>query len=202
MHAPGTRLRLPRAVAVTCTMLSLAAGAHTAAGGTLPPAPILLALSALTMLAVVVLTGRRRSTPAVAAMLAGGQFILHQALTTLSPGAHCAGPSGHLHHLDSLQLTCAGAGHSMASMAGGASLAMFAAHAVATIGTALALAKGEAAFWTMAAWLRPLLGPTTAVCHPPRIRLHPCPRVGPAIAHRHGIRLPALRGPPPATVHA
>ena len=75
--------------------------------------------------------------------------------------------------------------------------AMLAAHAVATLATALVLARGEAAVWALISWLRPLVRMLEALI------LLPAPAV-PAFTQEHlprvwrSLRLPARRGPPSA----
>jgi hypothetical protein len=75
---------------------------------------------------------------------------------------------------------------------------MIAAHAVATVATALLLARGERALGILAGWLRPLLGqPEPAAIVPARV---PGPSAVPVILRLAGaaLRLPSRRGPPAA----
>ncbi|WP_342451683.1 hypothetical protein [Arthrobacter sp. H16F315] len=74
-----------RSAMVALTVLSLAAGAHTLAGGQLPVSGILLALLALTGLAATTATRLKLNLPALAGLLGAGQLLLHEAFTALSP---------------------------------------------------------------------------------------------------------------------
>ena len=69
---------------VALTVLSLAAGAHTLAGGQLPSPGILLALLALTGLASTTATRLKLNLPALAGLLGAGQLVLHEAFTAFS----------------------------------------------------------------------------------------------------------------------
>ena len=73
---------------------------------------------------------------------------------------------------------------------------MVAAHAVATLGTALLLARGERALAALASWLRPLVQlPEPAAVVPARAP-GPCPANPVRPVDRVGRRLPTRRGPP------
>jgi hypothetical protein len=116
------------------------------------------------------LTSRRCGPALLLASMAGAQVLLHEALMVLAghtpgdlasagPGAHhgahalLAGPiSAH----SASAMDSAMGGVSMAS-AGGWSAAMTATHMVATIVTALLLARGEQALWQLVARLLPTL---------------------------------------------
>ena len=73
-----------RSAMVALTVLSLAAGAHTLAGGQLPSPGILLALLALTGLASTTATRLKLNFPAMAGLLGAGQLVLHEAFTAFS----------------------------------------------------------------------------------------------------------------------
>ena len=73
-----------RSAMVALTVLSLAAGAHTLAGGQLPSPGILLALLALTALASTTATRLKLNFPAMAGLLGAGQLVLHKAFTAFS----------------------------------------------------------------------------------------------------------------------
>lgn len=195
MRLAADRFRLLRATAVTAVVLSLAMAAHIGAGGTLPPTMIMVALVALTMLPVLLLTARKRSTAALIAVLGGGQFVLHRAFEAFAAPVGCVGaPAAHVHHVAHLSMSCAGSGAHQ--MAGAGGLLMLAAHILATIGTSVVLARGEAAFWTMAAWLRPLVR-LPVVPAPATVPAAPLPGRRPVAApHWRSLRLPSLRGPP------
>ncbi|MDI3242734.1 hypothetical protein QK292_14340 [Arthrobacter sp. AL08] len=155
-----------RSAMVALTILSLAAGAHTLAGGQLPVSGILLALLALTGLAATTATRLKLNLPALAGLLGAGQLLLHEAFTALSPqalGGSASGPAGPAapHHLAAIphflgpELQTASSG--TAAEAPFVSLLMLAGHALATLLCAVLLARGEDALWSLAAWLRPLL---------------------------------------------
>ena len=154
-----------RSAMVALTILSLAAGAHTLAGGQLPSPGILLALLALTGLASTTATRLKLNLPALAGLLGAGQLVLHEAFTAfsgpaLSPSLAGAvsGPGDVAHHAGPGPLP-AGFGSTLAAQGldSGPTLLMLAGHALATLLCAILLARGEAALWALAAWLRPLL---------------------------------------------
>lgn len=175
--ASVARTRLPapfhlaRTGILSTGILTLAAGAHTLGGGALPTPPILAALLALTLLASVLATRIRLGLLAMTAVLGTGQVLLHEAFTALAGTAtpQAALPAGHQHDdgaalAGALQHLSPALGHSGAPSEhlaqGHGSLAhdpgMLLAHVAATLLTALLLARGEAALWALAAWLRPL----------------------------------------------
>lgn len=155
-----------RSAMVALTVLSLAAGAHTLAGGQLPAPGILLALLALTGLASTTATRLKLDLPALAGLLGAGQFVLHAAFTAFSAANHSpalagglSGPAGApAHHAGPVPLP-AGLDSPLAAsgLDSGISLLMLGGHALATLLCAVLLARGEAALWALAAWLRPLL---------------------------------------------
>lgn len=191
-------LRLPRAAAITVAMLSLSAGAHLLAGGTLPAPLIMAGLTVLTLLPVMLISRARIAGPVMAVMLGLSQLVLHEAFVRFSAAsAFSPAPVGHVHDLAALAQV-------PAVLAGGASAAdpgtlMLVLHAVATALTALMLAKGEAALWALSAWLRPLVRLLVAALVPASPTLEPffiafLPR------RWRSLRLPALRGPPAAAL--
>lgn len=189
--------RVLRTGVIGSIILGLAAGGHLAGGGRLPEPAILAALCALTVLPVAVLTKFRLSMPVLAGLLGTGQVWLHWAFHALSdpalPGA--PGLSGHAGHEVSLLVPAAFGAASPAPTAGNDWL-MFAAHAVATLATAVVLARGEDALSALAAWLRPLVQlPAAPSIQPPRLP-GPCPVPSVLPVDRAGLRLPARRGPP------
>jgi hypothetical protein len=62
-------LTLPRALTVTGLVLGIAAAAHTAGGGHLPPAPVPALLAALVLLPVTALARRRLSLASISGVL-------------------------------------------------------------------------------------------------------------------------------------
>ncbi|WP_045729947.1 hypothetical protein [Pseudarthrobacter chlorophenolicus] len=162
MPAHRTPFHLVRASALATGILTLAAGAHVAGGGQLPAPGILLAILALTGLASTAATRLKLSFPAMAGLMGGGQLALHELFATFSVSSLPSGPvaahAGHQHGVPSLPPDLlALAGHVDPADPASGSL-MLAAHALATLGCALLLAKGEAALWALAGWLRPLAG--------------------------------------------
>jgi hypothetical protein len=73
---------------------------------------------------------------------------------------------------------------------------MLAAHAVATLGTALVLARGEQALGVLADWLRPLLGQRELATIVPARVPGVCLAAAVLSPTRLGVRLPSRRGPP------
>ena len=194
-------LTLPRALTVTGLILGLAAAAHTAGGGHLPPAPVLCLLAAVVLLPVTMLARRRLSLASITGALGAGQLGLHTAFTSLpGPVEHCTTPAGiaaHGHHQAQTIPDCANAGAGLLALHLPAipGPVMVAAHILAVAATALLLAHGEAVLWRTLAWLTPpVIGlhprplpqwtapaPLSTSCVPP---LHPALRTRP------------VRGPP------
>lgn len=149
-----------RSALVALTAVSLAAGAHTLAGGQLPSPGILLACLALTGLASTAATRLKLNAPAMAGLLGAGQLVLHEAFTLFS-GPGISGPGSGaalLHHTGAVPVPPVAAAHTVLhEMDSSLSLLMLAGHALATLACAALLAKGEDALWSLAAWLRPLV---------------------------------------------
>lgn len=194
--------RLLRTAAVAGSVLSLAAGAHLVGGGRLPPAPVLAACLALVVLGVVVLTRWKLKATVLGAVLAGGQVLLHSLFSALSFPARegPALPASMPGHHQSF-----GLGDGAQMPVGDIHLhlpwdlgpAMFSAHLAATVATAVLLAKGEAALWALAAWLRPILflSPVTFV----HLTAVPVLAPGQAPVWRRTVpRAHPRRGPPSA----
>lgn len=204
MHAPNppTPFHLLRASAVATVILTLAGGAHLAGGGVLPAPAIMSAVLALTALGSTTATRLRLGFPAVAALLGGGQLALHEVFTAFSAPAAAAPGTAELHNnhltgpfflapaVDHLP----GAGETFGPL-------MPAAHLFATLGSALLLARGEAALWALAAWLRPLTGlPQPVACDdgtPPSLAFPP---VAVPLRPWRNLRQDSRRGPPSAVV--
>ncbi|BCW65721.1 hypothetical protein NicSoilB4_04840 [Arthrobacter sp. NicSoilB4] len=205
-----------RSAMVALTVLSLGAGAHTLAGGQLPSPGILLALFALTALASTTATRLKLNFPAMAGLLGTGQLVLHNAFTAFSapaispaqPGAASV-PVGMAapHHPGPLPLPV-GDGQLAASVPDAQlallSVLMLAGHALATLLCAVLLARGEAALWALAAWLRPLLGlpvpvAPAAVAAPPAAT---CWLADAAPLPWRNLRRDCRRGPPAAVVYS
>jgi hypothetical protein len=171
---------------------------------------VLVALVSLLTMAAVILTGRRCGLPLLLGSLAVAQVLLHEALMMLSthvPGEVLAAEVGAHHPGPALMSGSSGSaidsavGSLTLTTAGGWSATMMATHAVATIITALLLARGEQALWQLVARLLPALPclPRPLSCGPRQSAvllslpaLRPCLRSGGS----------GLRGPPaglPAT---
>lgn len=87
-------------------------------------------------------------------------------------------------------------GPAMVTPSAGNDWQMLAAHTVATLGTALVLARGEEALSALAAWLRPLAQlPASCIIVPARI---PGPCMAPLALPLDQLvrRMPERRGPP------
>jgi hypothetical protein len=197
-----------RAASLSTGALTLAAGAHVAGGGDLPSPGILLAVLALTVLAATTATRLRLNFPAMITVLGAGQFVLHEAFTAFSsPGTAVSVAASGLHEAHfagAAQMATApvvaGSGHvhDPGSVAG---ILMLLTHALATAACALLLAKGEAALWALAAWLRPLVRlpePVTPDAGTPPAVPGP-PAVLPLRPWRN-LRQHSRRGPPSAVV--
>ena len=198
---PRASFRLFRTALIGSLVIGFAAGGHLAGGGQLPTTAILAALSAVTLVPVAGLTRFRLSFPALAGLLGTGQLWLHWAFDALG-GAGADAPAsvavlpGHAGHTGAaLERAFLGAAaervHTTASDG-----VMFVAHAIATVCTAVVLARGERVLGALASCLQPLFRrPEPAVILPERI---PAPLPVPAVRPRTraGVRLPTRRGPP------
>lgn len=202
--------RLFRTGLIGSIIVALAAGGHLAGGGRLPEPAIVTALCAVAMIPVAVLTRARLSFPALAGLLGIGQLWLHWSFGALSSGAPASlqarmaeGHQGHPGH-SAAAMAPAMPDPSMAGSAADMGGAMFAAHALATLGTALLLAHSERALSALASWLRPLVQlPQPSAATPLRVP-GPCAVNLVLPKARVGLRLPARRGPPelsPAAWH-
>lgn len=196
---PHASFRLFRSGLIGSIILGLAAGGHLAGGGLLPEPAILAALCAVTMVPVAALTRFKLSLPVLIGLLGGGQAWLHWAFDAMSAGTpaavsptmlseHAGHASAALNH-DALMLAAPAHGSAPDGL-------MFVAHAVATLVTALLLARGERALGALADQLSPLFwSPEPAVIVPVRVRLahFAAPLLPP---QHHSVRLPSRRGPP------
>ncbi|MFE5835376.1 hypothetical protein [Arthrobacter sp. NPDC056493] len=196
---PHASFRLFRSGLIGSIILGLAAGGHLAGGGQLPMPAILAALCAVTMVPVAALTRFKLSLPVLIGLIGGGQAWLHWAFDAMSAETSTAiaqAPlSGHAGHapasLNHEALMLAGPTHESAPDG-----LMFAAHAVATLATALLLAHGERALAALADWLGPLFWtPEPAVIVPVRGPFS-CASAALLPPKHHSVRLPSRRGPP------
>ncbi|WP_129841407.1 hypothetical protein [Streptomyces sp. RFCAC02] len=168
----GADLRVLRAAVFAAACATLAAAGHLSAGGLGVSAWALAAGWAAAFLVALPLTGReRRSLPALAALLAAGQFLLHglYSLGATGAGHHGGGAIAQAHRLlcndHALALTersatriVAAAGldpAAPAADAGGAahgllpSGGMLAGHVLAALAAGWLLRRGEAALWRL-----------------------------------------------------
>lgn len=188
----STPFRFPRALAFTAAMFVLAASAHVLAGGSLPQPGIVAGILALVLAPVMMLSKTKISAPAMIGLLGSSQFVLHWAFDALSVSSAFTPAAGaHVH--DAPAYPAAGA--LMPEHAAVPGALMLALHAAATLATALVLARGEAAVWALAAWLRPLVRILAAIAIPawPHV---PAPAAVVIPLRWRSLRLPALRGPP------
>jgi len=116
------------------------------AGGGLPPSAVALTLSLVfSGLGCIVLAGKRSSLWRSASSVALSQFLFH-ALFSLSPSAHFAGATGHLHPGSHLTMVTDGAAATPMSGMSISGSWMWLAHAAAALLTLAALSYGERVF--------------------------------------------------------
>ncbi|MFB9377087.1 hypothetical protein ACFFKU_02230 [Kineococcus gynurae] len=202
-------LRTLRSAVVAVVVVALASAAHLGGGGALPEAFPALALLVLVGSVAHLLTRWRMSVPLLLAVLGVGQVSLHQVLMALDPAvARSAAvaaaadlPTGALAHGHALGAVVLPGAPAVVPGVGAGLDPMLLGHVLATVLTAVVLARGEAALWRLLAWLAPLvvaLVPVTPAVTP-RVR-----RAAAGAWHRRP-RLDALltrtlthRGPPVA----
>lgn len=122
----GVMFRLVRATAFAVVCGGLGALAHLLGGGSVP-APAAAVALAISFAAAVPATGRERGTEAILSLLVGAQVVLHLLFST----APLAVSVGRMHS------------------GLGSDVGMLVAHGLATVMTALWLARGEAALWAL-----------------------------------------------------
>lgn len=125
--------REARAGMFTLVCLSLSVALHSWVAGALPSLPAMFAGAGLVLLVALVLAGRERQLPLIAAVLLGSQIGLHYLFEALPHAGH----------------------HGVAAVAPAAPLSagMVLAHVVAALFTALWLRGGEAAGWRLFRWI-------------------------------------------------
>lgn len=189
--------RMLRTGLIGSIILGLAAGGHLAGGEHLPEPGILAALCALTILPVAAATRFRLSMPVLTGLLGAGQVWLHWAFCALSSASPVTVPESMTHgHAGTTALAPEMSGAVIMPHSAGNDWQMLAAHAVATLGTALVLARGEQALTMLVAWLRPLAQlPASCTILPGRV---PGACVAPVALPWDQLvrRMPARRGPP------
>jgi hypothetical protein len=158
--------RLARAAAFGVVTLALASGAHVAAGGALPSMMVLALLAVPLMMAALVLTSRRCGPVLLLGSLTAAQVLAHEVLMALTSHVPVAMFPAELgaHHGAQALVSGQMSAHSASALegaavgvAGGWSVTMQVAHVLATLVTALLLARGEQALWQLAARLLPAL---------------------------------------------
>lgn len=147
------RTRLLRATVLAGCSLALAVGAHVGGGGTAPGPLGLVALSLCVFSVAVSATAIRLRMPVLIALLGGGQWLAHLALSALSAPAGST-PSLPEHHVMAVAMPA-----SPAAM----TEPMVAMHTVATLLTAWLLACGESFLWRVVARLLPARFATAGV---------------------------------------
>jgi hypothetical protein len=144
-------VKLARAALFAISAVLLAAAAHVAGGEPVSPLVAVLAVPAVTAL-MNLLARRRRGLPTLLPALAGTQLVLHEVFMTTAGSGSChsdaAAMSGMPGMTTAVTMHC-----SMPMTQHGWSTAMLLTHGIATVLTAVVLARGEAAVWTLAQWL-------------------------------------------------
>ncbi|WP_051343386.1 hypothetical protein [Pseudonocardia spinosispora] len=162
--------------AFVCTLLSFAG--HVSADGARPNLGLLVVLGLLLAGFLTSLADRRRGPVAILALVGGSQLALHELLQVLGTGMH----------------------HST-----GRPLAMFCAHALATVITAAILTGAESAVFVVASALVSgvaLIPVGQPAAQPPRRAALPDAPVEDRPSGMLGRRFHRRRGPPRAVVHA
>lgn len=152
--AAAAPFRLVRSSMIAASALSLASAAHTVVGGGLPEPLIFLAIAALTLLTCTFFSRWKLGALSILSLLAVSQLALHQCFEWFTMGSMPNPPQqDHHHNALILPLSSELPSHSVDS----AGVGMLAAHIIATLVTALLVARGETALWALGDWLRPLL---------------------------------------------
>jgi hypothetical protein len=136
MSVPARRpavLGATRGVLLAVSAAALSVTAHRLADGGLPDPAMTVLLAGLFGWTATALARKARGTIATITLLGAAQLVMHLLLTTLA---------GH---------------HDMYAMPGSTGLSMVTAHAVATVLTALLLARADAMLLTVLAVLRAIL---------------------------------------------
>ena len=155
-------MRVVRATTLAVVTLALAAAAHVLGGGELPSPGFLAGVLLPLSLGSSLLTRLRLGPLAVLAGLAPAELGLHLLFSAAAPGGSVASVvPAHGHGAGVVGMPPSGlpAGDLLAgspAVAGHSSPAMIAAHALATVVTALALSHGERVLWILWESLRPV----------------------------------------------
>lgn len=161
----GALLRWTRAGLLCALVLIVSTLAHTSAGGLLPPTWVFVGLAVATALVLAAVLGCPASRLRVVVMLAGGQAVLHLAMTALSghaspparghvPDRADAHTASHVHTAShapaeaSSDLVDTWLTHVLDDLSG-ANLAMAGAHLLAAAVLGWWVASGEQALWSL-----------------------------------------------------
>jgi hypothetical protein len=154
--------RAARAAVLALVALALGSAAHVVGGGVLPGPVGLVGLFLGLGGGAALVTSRRLRPALLVGWLGAAQAGSHLVLSALAAPSVPAVPSlaglsgfasqhatGHLHGLSPAALDHAGAVAGPSGLFGHDGAVMLAAHAVATVLTALALARGDALWWLL-----------------------------------------------------
>jgi hypothetical protein len=181
MHVPARRpavLGATRGALLAVSAAALSVTAHRLADGGLPDPAMTVLLTGLFGWTATALTRKARGAVATITLLGAAQLVMHLLLTTLA---------GH---------------HGMAAASGSTGLGMVVTHTVATVLTALLLARADATLLTVLAVLRAIL--------PRLLAPLPVPAAAPALVpartagpdHLVGVDLRRIRGRRGPPVHS
>ena len=180
------RIRAIRAGAASATAVTIAGASHTLAGGTAPPAWLMLAVIILAWPLALTLVSRRASTVRTAAVVAVAQVLLHTAFAMVGTGS----PEGLGHHTHAIV--------ELSAVTGTAAVhpSMAVGHVLAAIVTTAAVRHGERLLAVVAAGVRAIL-PTVPVPLPAPSSV-PATVTAYAAPHSSPVFLTGLsrRGPP------
>jgi hypothetical protein len=178
MSNPARRpavLGATRGALLAVSAAALSVTAHRLADGGLPDPAMTVLLSGLFGWTATALARKARGPVATLALLGAAQLVMHLLLTTLA---------GH---------------HDVYAMPGSTGLGMLTAHAVATVLTALLLARADATLLALLAALRRILPRLPGVLPVPVTAAAPIPAPSGAPSHLVGVdlrRIHGRRGPP------
>ena len=196
-------VRLVRSIIVTSCMMSLALGAHVMGGSSLPTWPLLVGLAMFALMPIAFLAGRRLSLPVLSGLLVGGQVLLHHIFEMLSSPAACTPQAMHGAGADhaAVGMQCAPVGAASEHLVphlvdSGAAPIMVIGHLLAVVVMVWILSRGEDAFWSLLAWLRPLIGLPSPIPVTGRLQLPEYAERPVAPPARRNVPADVRRGPP------
>ena len=195
--------RLVRSIIVTSCMMSLALGAHVMGGSSLPAWPLLVGLAMFALMPVAFLAGRQLSLPVLSSLLVGGQVLLHHIFEMLSSPATCTPQRMNGAGADhaALGTQCPPIGTASEHLVphlvdSGAAPIMVIGHLLAVVVMVWILSRGEDAFWSLMAWLRPLIGLSSPILVTGRLQLPEYAERPVAPPARRNVPADVRRGPP------